>query len=226
MTCAAGLPALFSACAKDVILSKKVTETPDSGLVYALPKANVQVSVQRATITADDVTTAKADATKVATKLAATKSLLATAKNELAALQGKLAVAGPAAKDELIKQVALSQAGVDYLTAQVANETTAVKAAKDKADALASIVGEWRQTSSIKILPAVPEAEARYVASINHGTTRDDDIKLTVANGLLSSGSATSVDQTPSIVLSLAQAAAALAGAPMIGPVASFHALT
>jgi hypothetical protein len=215
---ATGLMALsLSGCA-DVIVSRKVDGTVAKGLVYALPKANIQVKVQRSIVTPDDVKAVAADAAKAAAQAAQTKADLSVAEELLKTAQRKLEVADPADRDKRTKQVESAQKAVDSLAKKAAGDSASAEEAQDRLDAMTAVLGEWQQTASISVLPLVPQADARYVASINHNATRDDDIKLTVANGLLATSSATSTDQTPAIILSLAQATALLGGGPVIKP--------
>ncbi len=72
--------------------------------------------------------------------------------------------------------------------------------------------GQCLETIVLTPLPPVPDAKYRFVANMNHGITRDDTLKITTLNGMLSTTNATSTDQSPAIILNLVQGVAAFSG--------------
>jgi hypothetical protein len=72
-------------------------------------------------------------------------------------------------------------------------------------------------------LAIVPDDTRRFVANLDHVTSRDDTLKFSVVNGLLTTTSSQSTDQTASIISSLASAAIGIvtfvgAGVPVVPP--------
>lgn len=206
------LASATSGCA--VINSKEHSEknTKDNketgtrpGLVYALPKGAVQLTAERKQVAAEDIKKAKdaADAAKANAEVSA--KALATSKESLKKAEGELKTAPDAAKPKLAEVVALAQATVNYAT--VVNDVDAAVAgeAKAKYEEVAGKLNEWVETAALAVLPSAPDPTSRYVASLSHNITRDDNIKLSVSNGLLTSSTATATDQLPNILLSIAQ---------------------
>jgi hypothetical protein len=80
-------------------------------------------------------------------------------------------------------------------------------------------VTKWMETATLTMLSPVPDPTARYVANVAHNAARDDTQKLSVVNGLLTSSNVTSTDQTPNLIIALADTAITIAtmgaGAPV-----------
>lgn len=70
---------------------------------------------------------------------------------------------------------------------------------------------KWQETVSLTLIPAVPDPTARYITNLRHKVTRDDNWTVNVSNGLLNSLSSTSTDQTPNLIVSLADTAISIA---------------
>jgi len=113
--------------------------------------------------------------------------------------------AAKAALDAQKKLIKTAEKGVEEQTEQLAALVTSGKGAEPT----------YEETIQLELLPVAPDPDAVYLAKLDHGALRDDSVKFTVENGMLSSGTFTSTDQTPSVILKLAQSIAALGvGAP------------
>ena len=69
----------------------------------------------------------------------------------------------------------------------------------------------------------IPDDTQRFVANLDHSSWRDDSVKLSVVNGLLTSSNTQSTDQSANIIESLASAAIGIvtfigAGVPVVPP--------
>jgi hypothetical protein len=184
---------------------KKTPKRTEPGLVYSLPKGSLQLAAERKQVAAEVIQKAKEAAE--AAKVNVENSLKAwnAAKENQARLEGELAVAEDTVKPKLQESVSLAKATAKYaLSVKEANELIA-KAAKDKYDAIADKKDKWVETASLTVLPNSPDGNARYVTRLSHNATRDDNVKLTVVNGMLASSTATATDQLPNILLSIAQ---------------------
>ena len=188
-TLAVAVPAGFGllGCTSDLVVTRTIKEPTENhmpsaqdGLVYALPKGQVLLAAQRKLITDADIQKAKSalDAADAAVK--ATSEALAKAKAE-----GK-------------------KEAIDYNTGEL--EKLKKDAAEKKANLqlLADAKGKYLEQVSLTPLPIVPDPKARYIADLDHEKTRTDDFKITVTNGLLSSASVTTTDETRSILVNLA----------------------
>lgn len=213
--------ATLAGCASEVIQSRPATgtDTAQSGLVYALPKGQLQVALSRKVLDKDEVAKAEADA--AASADAAKKEVALQEKLKAAAdrADGQLKTAltradlTPALRNQLTRRAELAGIELAYQIQRVtAAKEKAASAAKRAADVKAN-QGKCEETVAITQLPPVPDPVHRYIASLDHGFTRDDKLKLSVVNGMLSSSNAQSTDQTPGILLNLVQSFAA-AGTP------------
>jgi hypothetical protein len=190
--------ALFPALMSCTQLVSSVSVDPnngsaEAGIVYALPKGQMLVTATRGPV----------DVSALITSLSTAQAALVTA------MKTPAGGTAPAATDP---GPAAAQLAVDAATA--------------KLDLLAPLVGgvhvpTMQETVSLTALPFVPDPYARYVAKFDHEPWRDDNLQLTVSNGLLSSSSLVSQDQTPAIVSSLASTILSLtAGVPTPGKIA------
>lgn len=186
------------------VAGKEQTRTT-AGLVYSLPKGSLQLAAERKQVAAEDIKKAKGAADEAKAKAEVSAKAWEAAKSELDKLKGQLKVAPETAKKPLEEAVALAQAVASYAGIVKDSEAGIAKAAKQKYDAIAGNLNQWIETASITVLPSGPDPSARYVADLAHNYTRDDNIKLSVTNGLLTSSTATATDQLPNILLSIAQ---------------------
>ncbi len=111
---------------------------------------------------------------------------------------------------------------------EIAQAAQRVKSAKEKLDVSASAQlasqqaqPKYIETFTLTPLAIVPDDSQRFVANLSHSKWRDDTLKLSVVNGLLTSTAAQSTDQTASIVSSLVSAAVGIvtfvgAGIPIV----------
>lgn len=181
-----------------------------SGLVYSLPKGAVQLTAERKQVAAEDIKKAKDAAEAAKAKAEVSQKAWATSKENLAKAQGEYKTAPDAAKAKLAEIVALAQATVNYATVVKDADAATAKASQARYDQIADKLDQWIESVALAVLPNAPDPKARYVADLAHNATRDDNVKLSVANGMLTSSSATATDQLPNILLSVAQTIAAV----------------
>ncbi|WP_085551992.1 hypothetical protein [Azospirillum agricola] len=197
---------LLAGCADDLVISRKlsaVSGTP-SGLVYGLPKGRVQLTAQRRLVTATDVAKAKAAASEAADAAKTTAEALATAEEDLTILNGTLNAAGATPPIELVTRVTVATAKVAFLTRTAADKKKIAALTKAQAERTADLDGTYEESATITTLPVIADTARGYIASINHSPLRSDKLKLAVANGLLSTTTASSADETKTILTSLA----------------------
>lgn len=193
-----------------------------TGVAYSLPKGQVSFTAERTFITPVDVEKARKAAAEAAALVTADKTLLKDAKEKLKTDEGILANATGDAIADAKKAVDKDRALVKFLTDVVSVDQKLAELLKAKAEAAAKGVGELRETAVIAVLPVVPDSNrsARFVANLKHFVTRDDNLKLGVANGMLASSEMVSTDRTGDIAVKLVQIASLFAGTPIpsVGP--------
>ena len=175
------------------------------GVVYALPKRQIEFSIERKLTKTGDV----------AKKLAGARTALATAAT--AETEAKKAEAKAKAIFENASQSIKDEAERKYRLAQAATATA--RATKSKAAALvAAAEGEAAAATlgpacvvpsysySIKLLPAEPDARYVFRARHIHRGWRDDEATVTTTpEGLLSSTKVTSTDRSGDILVEIAK---------------------
>ncbi len=206
------LAILLSGCT-DTILSTPVSIGYGNGLAYGLPRGMVQIKAERKRLSAEDAADLKKTADTAEARAKTLGERLATAKGDLELATENLGQ-DPTIKAKLEEEAAKAKATVNSLTTLVKDAKSKAEAARAAADVASGGIGQLRDTATIAALPVFADPNARYVANLNHGYMRDDDLKLTVQNGLLSSGTTTSSDRTPDIILALAKSILAFAGGP------------
>jgi hypothetical protein len=165
-----------------VVKSVHTTELTGQGLLYGLPKAQILITAHRRQGTSEKLTQLRTEASAAYKKM----------------VEANAAVEVAGTKKEKTK------ASVEAKKAQ-----QIYKALDNEVNNLAKTL--WAEEAQAKILPSIPDPQARYRALLDHWGNRDDDLNLTVTNGLLSSTELSSTDKFPEIVVSLAEAAALLA---------------
>jgi len=195
-----------SGCAVIKSNSHSSTTATGEGLVYSLPRGSVQLVAERKKVAAEDVKKAKDAMEESKAKAEISSKALADAKANLKKLEGELNLAPAGAKQKLTEDVAIAQAVASYAKVIKEAEELNANAAKAKYLNVANSLDQWIETAALSLLPVGPDPAARYVADLSHNATRDDNLKLSVANGLLTSSAATATDQMPNILLSIAQA--------------------
>lgn len=201
------------------VKSNPVTKNPSCshgvrvGLVYSLPKGQVLLTASRKVI-------GKADVAKAESSLATADQALSTAISKLAA--AKAAEKKDAVPAESDVKKAKDHAAVAAARAELDADTASASAAKETLATVKTAVGKkYIATFSLTPLPIVPDGRRQFVADLAHFQYRDDTLKLGVVNGLLTTASTESTDETPSIISSLVSAAVGLttfigAGTPVI----------
>lgn len=202
--CLGTLPFL-AACQTPILRSQSPLAT-SSGLVYALPRAQVQIDAARTVITADEITAAGRAATAAAEAVIAAKKALTEAKSAWKDAEALLAAAGASVKDELTKKRDVADAMARVREAQLEAAKVAAKDADKHLADLRDKEGLFEQTVSLKSLAPVPDPKARFVAILTPSLARDDNIKLVTSNGLLNTSSAESTGQMGSILVNLVSA--------------------
>ncbi|WP_345816674.1 hypothetical protein AAGS40_27235 (plasmid) [Paraburkholderia sp. PREW-6R] len=186
----------FLAGCTDLVVSSASPDANADGFVYSLPMGLVYIQASRTKVTQDDVDKAK--------KAADDAQKAVTQDN------GDI-TAADAAKDPDKKAAAQAKLKQDTDTQKQAQ--TALTALK---------VGDLNETVSFTSLGVVADPNARYIGNLNHNWTRDDNMKLSIVKGLLNTSTVTSTDQTPSIIVTLADTAitlgTGLVGAPIPEP--------
>lgn len=197
----------LAGCASPVLESRVITDftQPVPGLVYALPKAQVEVQAERKVVKAADVAKAEAEAGAAVAAQAAAKARAEEAKASVKGLEAVLAKAEEAAKSELAKQLAIAKAVAAVAAAGVAQADAEVKKAKDNAEQLSRNAGQLLETASVKFLTPVPDPKYRFVVNRTGGAIRDDELKLTVSGGLLNSSDVSAANQAAAVLQSLVQ---------------------
>jgi hypothetical protein len=201
----------LSACTA-LIESARPGDKNNTGLVYSLPKGYIKVDASRSVVTSSDAEKAQNTVQNAETALSDDQKALADAKAKLESSSGELGYASGSAQDELSKLKLISQAQVSYLTSKIDSDKNALKKSINDASSASNNVGKLAETISITALQVSADPRERYIANQNHWWTRDDNLNLKVSGGLLSSIATVSTDQTPQILVKLAQIAAIVAG--------------
>jgi hypothetical protein len=188
--CALSL-ALLAGCT-DLVISDPAPNANADGFVYSLPMGQIYIQAARSKVTQADVDKAKKaadDAQQTADKDATDLTAAQTAKD----------TAKTASVQAQQKQ---DQANLKQAQATLASLT----------------VGDLNETVSLTVLPVVADPSARYIGNLAHNWTRDDNMKLSIVKGLLNTSTVTSTDQTPNIIVTLADTAITFAtGLPLHG---------
>lgn len=192
----------------------KAGNAPVEGLVYSLPRRLVKLTAERKLIDDQTAKKEKADLNK------AIKAL----DDEITKFDERLKIAQDVvrvAKIEEAKASADIKVSVTERRAVAENTAAALEdivkeLKKKKAEKEGDVAdldmqrGKFSEAATIELLAVEPDANAQYVAHLNHEPWHDDDIKLEVSNGLLSTSDVTSTDQTPAIILSVVKSFAAV----------------
>jgi len=182
-----------------------------TGLAYSLPKGRILLAANRKQIQPADVSLAQL-------AVAQAGALVAKDTANLTSLQGNLAHDQQSGASQVT--LTTDVAAVAQAQVQLGTDTLAYKAASSQLNILNANVGNYTESVTITQLGVAPDPSERFVANLDHRITRDDTLNLHVVNGLLSSGNATSTDETPNLLVSLADTAitvATLGAAPPPG---------
>lgn len=203
-------------CASPMIDSQPATAPQGtSGIVYALPKAQVLLQASRRLVQVGEVDKAKKDAddASAALKLAEARKAETEAARKAVEAELKQIEAKPVGAEA----TADIKRRLDVARVVEAIAATQAATAKVKADAAAKAyatvhghVGRWVETASLTVQPAVPDPRHRYVARHLASDWRDDSFSLALSNGLLSTGESKSTGQASAVILNLVKAAAGL----------------
>lgn len=168
-----------------------------TGMAYSLPKGQIMLTARRGPVDIAALLTAQAAAEKAFAD--ATK---APAGGSPPDPSSPAVVAATASRDA-------AQANLDVLAPK--------NASGDRVPAMQEVV-------TLTALPFVPDPTARYVADFNHRPWRDDNLHLSMTNGLLTSSSLVSQDQTPAAVASIASTIVSLTSA--LSPLGSLKSMS
>lgn len=177
--CAMSL-ALLAGCT-DLVVSSPSPGANADGFVYSLPMGQVYLQAARKKVTATDIAKAKKAVDDAQTAVDNDKSAVTAAQT---------------AKDADKTASAQAKQKQDEATLDQAKQT----AGSLKLD-------DVNETVSLAVLDVVADPSARYVGRLSHDITRDDSLKLSIVKGLLNTSTVTSVDQTPNIIVTLADTA-------------------
>jgi hypothetical protein len=203
-----------------VIVSSKLDQCASApclapeGVIYSLPKGQFLLQASRLPVTAQ---TASAAATTLSTDNA-------TVQKDLAAIVAANAtLATDTAKPAAADVIAGDNANIANLTQGLANDQQILALAQASFNVAQAGLNQGIETFTLTQQAIAPDPAARYVANINHSVLRDDTMKIDVSNGLLTSATTTSVDQSLNALVSLAQTAISAAtfisaGVPLIPP--------
>jgi hypothetical protein len=198
-----------------------VTSVPPTqgaqGLVYALPKGQVQVLASRRQVAVDELAGARKALSDAEAAAAASDAKLrerATRKAEAAAASdaaakssqgGKGTEAEQAIAAQLAREAALATLLHGLSEAELAQRQAAVAKARNAVALLDGQVGKWVETITVSVWPNVPDTAHRFVLQHAESPARDDKLKFEVSNGLLSGSSAESTGQMSTILLNVAR---------------------
>ncbi len=207
------------------VINSDLAKPNGVGLVYSLPKGRVLLKAQRKWITAEDVAAAQRAAKDAEDLVDKDRKALADAKEKLANDRNLLETLNAASagtsniKAKVQDDVAVDAAMVTLLTAKLAIDEQSAEAAKAKAEQAAKSKGSLQETATLTLLPVFPDPDPmhRYIANPKHLITRDDNTKISVTNGLLTSSDVTSTDQSANIIAQLAADIVLFAGGPPPG---------
>jgi hypothetical protein len=173
-----------------------------AGFVYSLPKGQVLLQASRKPATPQD--------------LAPYVAAVAAANETVKKSQATLDAASKKLADDTEKKALEETINADKkakVTAEAALETDQglLNYAKANLDRQIQMQGRGIESATLTLLPVVPDPTARYVANLAHSPLRDDNFKITVSNGLLTTANTTSTDQTLTSFVKLAEAAISVA---------------
>jgi hypothetical protein len=208
--------AMLAGCG--TVVTSVPSRNDSQGLVYALPKGQVQVLAQRKRVEADEVAAAKkrlSDAKAAAAvsqaKLKELTAAQAQARKEAKAAAEAAATAGAADAVLAVKVVKEREAALADLLQRLSkteddDRQAAVVKFQRELDTLDGQVGKWVETITVSVLPHVPDRAHRYLLRHDESLARDDKLKFEVSNGLLSSSTAESTGQMSTVLLNVARA--------------------
>lgn len=205
---------LLGGCASPMIQSDPApAEKAVSGIVYALPKAQVLLKASRRLVQDEDVELAKKDADDKAAAAKAAEERQAEAAKQLKAREAefKTAVAGDVGKAALEDFRLRRDLAQVLLTLAATRLDAAKKASSEAAAAYATVNGQvsrWVEGASLEVQASVPDPAHRFVARHDTSAWRDDALTLSVDKGLLSTGESKATGQAANVLVSLARAVA------------------
>jgi hypothetical protein len=203
------VPLLCAGCVSPVIKSELAAEN-QPGLVYALPKGQVELEVIRKIVSEDDVkaATKAVDSTKAALDAAEAHLKEATKARESARHEvDALTIDNKAAEKEKLEfKLVLATVTLRARTAEVAVAKTQHTEAVKRLGEAQRNVNKMEQTVTLKTAPSIADPSRRYVAQLQPSLFRDDSVKLSISNGLLNTTTSESTGQSGNILVSLASA--------------------
>lgn len=185
------------------------------GVIYALPKRQVEFSLQRKITNAADVGKQLSGAHAKLAAAAETESKAKTAETAAKAVRDN---ADASVKAEAEKQWRLAEAAAAAATKEKEAAAELVAAAEEAAAVAdlgpACVVPTY--SYSLKLLPVEPDLRYVFRAKLAHRPWRDDELTIkTTANGLLSSAKLTATDRTGDILVEIAKTISFFLGGPV-----------
>lgn len=206
--CVGGLiGSILAGCAYTPVLQSAPAAIGQSGLVYALPKAQFQLDAVRKVVSKSDVDEAtKTSESAVAAQAAADKAVV-DAKNALAVAQSNVdavSATDPAAtKEKLASDLAIATVVHRARTAEAELAKIRVTEASKRLEQVKANLGKIEQSVVLKPLSPVPDHRHRYAIQHKSSMARDDIIKMTMGSGMLNSSVSESTGQAGALMINL-----------------------
>ena len=206
---------LTSGCASPVLQSMATNEPGASGLVYALPKAQILVQASRRKVDAAEVDAAKKDADDTAAVSKTAASSAKEAEQQLKALETEVTKAeelkvGADASADVKRRRDLAKVLAALAKAKADTAAATAKKAADAYELVRGQVGKWVESGSLTPQAHAPDTSRRFVATHAASPWRDDALTLNVVDGMLSTSESKATGQAANIILNLVRSVAAL----------------
>lgn len=206
---------LASGCASPVVQSKATHGSIESGLVYALPKAQILLQASRRKVDAAEVEAAKKDADdySAVAKLAATSAK--EAEQQWKAVESELSKAdeikvGTDAIADVRRRRDLAKVSAALAKTKADTAAAVAKKARDAYEMVHGRIEQWIESGSLTPQAPAPDSSRRYVAMHAASAWRDDALTLNVVDGMLSTSESKTTGQGANIILNLLRSVAAL----------------
>ena len=189
--------------------------SPPSGFGYSLPRGQFLLQASRHKIAEPDLTAAADAVAKANAAMKADMDSLVKVRQQQAADADK--------KPPSPATIEADKAAIADLTKIVDGDRELFTIAKKTLNDKKKDIGKFSETFTLTQQALAPDPRVAYTADLHHSCFRDDTIKIGLSNGLLTSASTTSVDQSLNILVSLAETAISVAtfavsGVPLVPP--------
>lgn len=199
------------------IVSKSVEtgDKPDAGVLYAIPRQNLQLSIVRSPVTKKKLAANVEDTKKAENDLSTQVKAKAA---QIKDLDTMAAAAKDSAKAKLTLELEVAKLQKLLLDKKLANAGRALIDAKNALGDFQANPVNFEDKITLKVLAPYPDSNNQFIAQPNRGPFSADTIEIkTTAAGLLSGGNGKSEGQLDEILVKVAQAYASLgADAPEV----------